>query len=127
MYEDLRDRAITNLEKRKKKVKAMQIVGVIFGSVALLLFSIRYLMTEGDRIFMLIPIGVLALVYCIIHTAVLGLPFIADNDITEEDIETEVARVYRKYRSSDLQDMSEEEHLELKQIETMMRNGEDYV
>ena len=127
MYEDLRDRAIANLEKKRKKVKAMQIIGVIFGSVATFLFGIRYLMAEADRIYMFIPIGILALVFCIIYTAVMGLPFTDEDDITEEDIEYEVAKVYRKYKSADLQDMSDEEHLELKQIETMMRDGEDYV
>jgi len=49
MYEDLRDRAIANLEKRKKKVKAMQIVGVIFGSVAVFLYGITFLMHPADR------------------------------------------------------------------------------
>ena len=127
MYEDLRERAITNLESRRKKEKAMQIVGAVFGSVALFLFGIRYLMDEGDRIYMFIPIGVLALVYFIIYTAVMGLPFTQDDDITEEDIEYEVARIYGKYKSSDLKDMSDEEHLELKQIEMMMKDGEDYV
>jgi len=127
MYEDLRERAIANLESRRKKEKAMQIVGAVFGSVALFLFGIRYLMDEGDRIYMFIPIGVLALIYFIIYTAVMGLPFTQDDDITEEDIEYEVARIYGKYKSSDLQDMSDDEHLELKQIETMLRDGEDYV
>lgn len=127
MYEDLRDRAIANLEKRKKKVKAMQIVGVVFGSIATFLFFIRYLMFIRDRPYMFIPIGILALVYCIIHTAVLGLPFTNDRDISEEDIEQEVARVYRKYKSADLEDMNEDERLELKQIEEVLRDGEDYV
>lgn len=127
MYEDLRERAIANLESRRKKEKAMQIVGAVFGSVALFLFGIRYLMDEGDRIYMFIPIGVLALIYFIIYTAVMSLPFTQDDDITEEDIEYEVARIYGKYKSSDLQDMSDDEHLELKQIETMLRDGEDYV
>ena len=127
MYEDLRDRAIANLEKRKKKVKAMQIIGVVFGSVATFLFFIRFFADPSDRIYFFIPIGILALVYFIIYTAVLGLPFTEDRDISEEDIEYEVAKVYRKYKSSDLEDMNEDEHLELKQIETMMRDGEDYV
>lgn len=127
MYEDLRDRAIANLEKRKKKVKAMQIIGVILGSIATFLFFIRYTADASDRPYFFIPIGILGLVYCIIHTAVLGLPFVDDIDITEEDIEQEVARVYRKYKFSDIDDMSDDEHLELKQIETMLRDGEDYV
>ena len=127
MYEELRDRAITNLERKRKKVRVMQVIGVIFGSLMLFLFSMRYLMFEGDRPYMFIPIGILAIVYCIIHTSVLGLPFGSSDDITEEDIEFEVIKVFRKYRSSDLQDMNEEEELELKQMERILNNDEDYV
>ncbi len=58
MYEELRDRAIENLERRRKKVRAMQVVGVVFGSVALFLFGIRYLMIEPDRPYMFIPNGI---------------------------------------------------------------------
>ena len=128
MYEELRDRAITNLERKRKKVRAMQIVGVIFGSMALFLFGIRYLMYEGDRPYMFIPIGILAIIYSIIHVSVLGIPFMGQGDITEEEIELEVIKVFRKYRSSDLKDMNEEEELELKQIEQILNNDdEEYV
>lgn len=127
MYEDLRDMAIENLLKRKKKVRSMQIIAVIFGSIALFLFCMRYVMIPADRPYMFIPIGILALVYCIIHTSVLGLPFIKEKDITEDDIEREVAKVYRKYKSADLNDLSEDEHLELRQIEDVLREGEDFV
>lgn len=127
MYEELRDRAITNLERKRKKVRAMQVVGVIFGSIALFLFFIRYLMWEPDRPYMFIPIGIVAIVYAIIHTAVLGLPFAGSDDITEGDIEREVIKVFRRYKYSDLQDMNEEEELELKQIERILENDEDYV
>lgn len=127
MYEDLRDRAIANLERKRKKERAMQIVGVILGSVATFLFFIRYLAHPADRIYFFIPIGILALAYCIVYTIVLGVPFMQDKDIEEEDIEREVARVYRKYQSSELQDFSDEEHLELRQIEEVLREDEDYV
>ncbi len=127
MYEEIRDRAITNLDRKRKKVRAMQIVGVIFGSIAMFLFCIRYFMFEGDRPYMFIPIGILAIIYAIIHTAVLGLPFGDDDDITEEDIEIEVIKVFRKYKSADLQDMNEEEELELKQIEQILNDDEEYV
>lgn len=127
MYEELRDRAITNLERKRKKVRAMQIVGAILGSIAVFLFFIRYTMYEGDRPYMFIPIGILALLYFIIHTAVLGLPFVGADDITEEDIEIEVIKVFRKYKSSVLQDLNAEEELELKQMDRVLNNDEDYV
>lgn len=127
MYEDLRERAITNLEKKKKKEKTMQIIGVIFGSTATFLFFIRYLADPSDRVYFFIPISILALVFCIIYTAVMGLPFADNDDITEEDIEYEVARIYGKYKSDNLPNVSEDECLELKQIEEVLRDGEDYV
>ena len=61
MYEDLRERALNNLEKKRKKVRAMQILGAIFGSIAVLLFGIRSFMVPADRPYMFIPIGILAL------------------------------------------------------------------
>lgn len=124
MFEELRDRAIINLERRRKKVKAMQVVGVIFGSIILFLFGIRYLMHEMDRPYMFIPIGILCIIYAIIHTIVLGLPFSKIDDITEDDIEKEVVRVFRRYKTADLLDISKEEELELRQIERVLDEDE---
>jgi len=126
MYEDLRDRAITNLERRRKKEKAVQVVGVILGSIAALLFGIMFFMHPGDRQYMLIPIGVLGLIFCIIYTSILGLPLV-NNDISENDIEMEVAKIYREYKSADLQDFTEEEQLEIRQIELLMDDKDEYV
>ena len=105
----------------------MQIVGVIFGSIALFLFFVRYLMFPTDRPYMFIPIGILAIIYAVIHTAVLGLPFGGSDEITEEDIEIEVVKIFRRYKSTDLQDMNAEEELELRQIEKILDNNDDYV
>ena len=127
MYEDLRDRAIANLERRRKRERVMQVITVVMGAVATFLFFIRYLAHPMDRVYFFIPIGIIALAYCIIYTVILGIPFMQPKDIEEEDIEREVAKVYRKYKSSDLQDFSEEEHLELRQIEEVLREGEDFV
>ena len=125
MYEELRDRAIRNLEKRRRKVKAMQVVGTIFGSIAAFLFGIRYLMHPMDRPYMFIPIGIIAIVYSIIHVSVLGLPFVEHKDITEEDIEKEVIKVFRKSKREELQDLSYEEELELKQLEEIIEEDDD--
>lgn len=128
MYDKTRERAIANLEKRRKKERAMQIIGVVFGSAAVFLFSIRYLMDPSDRPYMFIPIGILFLIYCIVHTAVLGLPFGKDDSITESEIEAEVAKIYRRYKTEELSDLSHEEYLELKQMEeVLLDNDEDYV
>jgi len=126
MYEELRDRAITNLERRRKKEKAVQVVGVVLGSIATLLFGIMYFMVPADRPYMLIPVGILGLLFSIIYTSILGLPFI-NNEISENDIEMEVAKIYREYKSTDLMDLTEEEQLEIRQIEILMDDKDEYV
>ena len=127
MYEDLRERAIQNLEKRRKKERTMQVIGVIFGSVAVFLYGVSRFMIEGDRPYMFVPIGILGLAYLIIHTIVLGLPFTTQEDISETDIEQELVKIYRRYKHTELADLSEEEELELRQIEYLMNDREDYV
>ncbi|MDF1696305.1 MAG: hypothetical protein P1U56_10750 [Saprospiraceae bacterium] len=127
MYKEVRDRAISNLERKRKKVRAMQIVGVIFGSIAMFLFGIRYLMHPIDRPYMFIPIGIIAVIYSIIHTVVLGLPFVNNEDISEEDIEREVIKVFRRYKTSELDNLTLEEELELKQLEKVIDEDDEYV
>lgn len=127
MYEDLRERAIQNLETRRKKERTMQVIGVIFGSVAVLLFGVSRFMYEADQPYMFIPIGILGLVYLIIYTAVLGLPFTTQEDISETEIEQELIKIYRRYKHTELADLSEEEALELRQIEYLLNDREDYV
>lgn len=127
MYEDLRERAIQNLETRRKKERTMQVIGVIFGSVAAFLFGVSRFMAASDRPYMFIPIGILGLLYLIIHTAVLGLPFTTQEDISETEIEQELIKIYRRYKHTELADLSEEEALELRQIEYLMNDREDYV
>lgn len=127
MYEEVRDRAISNLKRRRRKVRAMQIIGVIFGSIAMFLFGIRYLLHPMDRPYMFIPIGIIAVLYSIIHTAVLGLPFVKNEDISEDEIEREVIKVFRRYKTSDLNNLTEEEELELKQLEQIIDDDDEYV
>lgn len=126
MYEELRTRAIISLERRKKKERAMQVVGVIFGSAALFLFCIRYLMHPMDRPYMFIPIGIIGLAYLIVHTIVLGFPFYKEPEITEDDIEYEMLRIFRKNRPEVLKRIKKEEELELRQVEYRLE-GEEYV
>jgi hypothetical protein len=76
---------------------------------------------------MFIPIGILCIVYTIIHTIVLGIPFSRVANITEDDVEKEVIRVFRKYKTADLLDISKEEELELRQIERVLEDEDEYV
>lgn len=108
----------------------MQIISVVFAAVTLFLFFIRYTAHPSQRVYFYIPIGILALVYCIVYTAILGWPFANSLEITENDIDQEVIKIYRKFSSSDLSNMTEDEHLELKQIEEILLDqddSEDYV
>ncbi len=126
MNEYIRDRAIVNLEKRQKKVRNLQVVAVCLGGAALVLYGISQLMPTADRPYMLIPIAIIGLVYAIIHTVMLGLPFI-DNEITIEDIDREVGRLYRKYRTNDLENLSDIEILELKELQNLVDETDEYI
>ena len=127
MYDELRERAIRNLERNRRKTRAMQVIAVLFGSIAIFLFFIRYFMFEGDRVYMFIPIAALGLMYGIIHTAVLGFPFVESNDITEEDIESEVIKVFRRSKSSSMHKYNAGERLELRQIEMILEEDDEFV
>ena len=132
MYEDLRHRAIVNIEEKKKRKKTTQIIAVVFGSIIFFLAFISMFITDGDRVYMLIPITVLVLTYGIIHTVINGFPFLAiDDDISETDIELEIAKIYRRSRISTEEDLSDEEILELRELDEMvavrMEEKEDYI
>lgn len=130
MYQDLQERAIEQIEKKRRKKKSLQIVGVIFGSISFFLLIVSIFMFPAERIFMLIPITALAMIYTIIHTAMVGFPFIKHDEISEGDIDLEVARIYRQSKNYQIADLSSGEILELRQLDIIREeidDREDYV
>ena len=132
MYDHLREKALINIEKKRKKKRSTQIIGVIFGSIATVLFIISLLMSPSDRLYMMIPISILGLTYLILYTILNGFPFISDEEITEEEIDMEMIKIYRKSKIAGKSSDSNEAFLKLKDLEKDMLESdfdeaEDYV
>ena len=127
MYEDLRQKAITKIEKERKAKKAVHIVGLIFSFVSIVLMVVSSQVPNPTAAFWIkFPILLLALVYGIIYTANFGIPFLSSSDdLTEEEIEREIVKIYRKTNLDkivadedthlDLQDLRELEELQIRQ------------
>lgn len=116
LYENLREKAIKRIEKEKKKRQGVYVVGWVFAVVSVILFVIST-QFSGEAVFWTrFPIIILALVYSIVHVSTLGFPFLKDDELSEEEIEREMVKIYKR---SNLNKISEEpiDRLELKQIE----------
>lgn len=131
MYEDLREKAILELERKQKKWKEIQTVGVTFATVSVILLIISTRLYPTPAFWVRLPILILALVFGILYTSEYGLPFLGkDDDLTDEEIEREMVKIYRK---SNLNKLSSEEgdgKLVLKEIEELKdkyEGGKDFV
>lgn len=116
LYENLREKAIKRIEKEKKKRQGVYVVGWVFAVVSVILFVIST-QFSGEAVFWTrFPIIILALVYSIVHVSTLGFPFLKEDELSEEEIEREMVKIYKR---SNLNKISEEpiDRLELKQIE----------
>lgn len=116
LYENLREKAIKRIEKEKKKRQGVYVVGWVFAVVSVILFVVST-QFSGEAVFWTrFPIIILALVYSIVHVSTLGFPFLKEDELSEEEIEREMVKIYKR---SNLNKISEEpiDRLELKQIE----------
>ena len=118
-------------KKAKKKVEAKKgfyIVAIIFASVSALLLVIS-LMVGGPAAFWIrFPMLVFALVLTIMYVAIFGLPGsgVLSQDWEAEEMEKEMYNLYRREGLSlpPPEDLSEEEQLELKELERLKRKWE---
>lgn len=131
MYEDLKEKAIQNLKKQRNKKRAVQIVGVVFVAVSIILYIVSLNFYADVAFWIKFPIIILALVYAIIYAAVFGIPFISlDDELTDEEIEREIVKIYKLEGSIRNDDLDIEDELELKEIEALKRKwdeGEEFV
>ena len=89
----------------------------------------------GDAAFWIrFPIMILAMVLGIIYLSIFGFPFsgVLSKEWKEEEIEKEILKLYKAkdFTLPDDEDLSEEDRLELKQLERLKRKwerGEDFV
>jgi len=126
MYEELKEKAVDSLKEKKAKKKNVHIVGVIFAAVSILLFVISLNFYSFVAYWIKLPILILSLVYAIIYFASFGIPFISeDDDLSDEEIEREIVKIYRQEGRSKSKNSPELDELELKEIETLKNRWED--
>lgn len=124
MYEDLQKKAVKNLKKEKKKKREIQIVGVTFVAVSIVLYAVSLNFDPFVAYWIKLPILILALVYGIVWVSFYGIPFLGSgDDISNEEIEREMVKIYKLQGE---QAYSEEvDELELREIESLKEKWED--
>jgi len=129
MYEELE-------KKAKKKVEAKMdfyILAFIFAAISVLLLVISYYIGGPAGFWIRLPIIVFGLILAVMYPAIFGLPSgLLSEDWKEDEIEKEMARLYRERGGAiDTEsELSEEDRLELKELERLKKKwdwGEDYV
>ncbi|MFT4535064.1 MAG: amino acid transporter [Saprospiraceae bacterium] len=120
MYEELREKAVLELEKKRKKRKEIQVVGLVFTMISIILFIVSTRFYSGTAFWIRFPIIILALTYGIVYTSEYGLPFSGeDDDLSDEEIEREIVKIYKKSNLNRLSKNTSDAHLELKEIEEL--------
>lgn len=132
MYEKIREEAVQSIEDKRSKKRTLQSLGFLFASVCVILYivSTRF---YGDTAFWIkFPMIILTFIYGFIHVSMYGFSFFGESDeLSDEDIEREMANIYRKSNLEKLADIDGKvDGLELKEIETLIQkhdNSEDLV
>jgi len=129
MYKELR-------KKAKKKVQAKMAFytcAVIFSFTSILLLMLSFYL-PAISFWLRLPIPIFIMVLGILYLSAFGLPFTGSlsDDWQEEEIEKEIIKLYRKKKAQlpPLEELSEPEILELKELERLQKKwdwGEDYV
>lgn len=129
MYKELRKKA-----KQKVQAKvAFYLCAVIFTCVTFILLMLSFYL-PSVAFWLRLPIPVFIMVLGILYITAFGLPTsgMLSEDWQEEEIEKEMVRLYRKKKQHLLssEDISEEEKLELKELERLEEKWDwedDYV
>ena len=126
MYEDLKNKAVTNIKNDRAKKRGVHTIGVIFTAVSIILFVISLNFNAYTAYWIKFPILILALVYAIIYFSVFGAPFLGtQEEISDEEIEREIVRIYKLEGKNESKTSEDFEELELKEIETLKKKWED--
>ena len=130
MYEDLRKEA----QKKVDTKSAFYVLTFIFGAISGILLVISFMIGGDAGFWIRFPIMILAMVLGIIYLSIFGVPFsgVLSKEWKEEEIEKEILKLYKAkdFTLPDDEDLSEEDRLELKQLERLKRKwerGEDFV
>lgn len=123
-------------EKAKKKVDAKMTFytcTIIFTFVSVLLLMLSFYL-PGAGFWLRFPIPILIMVLGILYLSAFGLPNTGalSEDWQEDEIEKEMIKLYRQRKAQlpPVEELSETEVLELKELERLKKKwdwGEDYV
>ncbi len=124
-------------EKARKKVEAKMafyILAIIFAFVSLILMVMSFQIGNPKAGFWLrLPILIFPMVLAIMYIPIFGIPFsgVSGEEWQEREYQKELDKLYRQNRSNlpPPEDLSEEDRLELKELERLKRkwgDDEDY-
>ena len=129
MYEELRKQA----KKKVEAKKGFYICAIVFSSVTVVLLMLSFYM-PAIGFWLRLPIPIFIMVLAVLYITAFGFPTANgfSEDWEEEEIQKEMARLYRqkKAESTTLEGLSETDTLELKNLERQMNKrdlGEDFV
>ena len=123
MYNNLRKKA-----KRKVEAKAaFYVSAIVFSFVTVVLLMLGFYM-PSISFWLMLPIPIFVMVLSILAFMAFGIPT-ADGfseDWKEEEIEKEMLRLYRRRRQHlEMDDLSDEEILELRELEKLHKKWSD--
>ena len=125
MFDEIKKEA----EKTVEQKKAFYILAVIFACISVLLGVISFMIGPPASFWIRLPILVFILVLIIVYSSLFGIPFLRflDAGWKEEQVEKEMARLMRNkdFIIPDSEELSEEDYLELKELERLKRKWED--
>lgn len=129
MYENLRKKA----EKKVEAKKAFYTSAIIFPTVAIVLLMLSFYL-PGAAFWLRLPIPILMMVLGVVYLSAFGWSEngTLSEDWEEEEIEKEMIKLYRqrKMELPPLDDLSETDILELKELERLKKKwdwNEEYV
>ena len=120
MYEELRRKA----KKRVEAKKAFFTIAMIFSSISVILFIISLNLRTFVAFWVNFPTLIFALILGIMYISIFGNPFsgVSPAEWEDAELEREMAQLYRKKKMplpSPGRDLSEEDLLELKELERL--------
>lgn len=129
MYNELRIQA----KKKVEAKKAFYICTIVFAFTTLILLILS-LAIPSITFWLMLPIPAMLMVLCVLYFSAFGLPGSGARSANweEEEIEKEMLQLYRQKRAQlpPLEELSENEILELKELEELRKKwewGEDVV
>lgn len=124
-HQEIREQA----KKRVEAKKGFYVVALVFAAISAILVIISLTLHGWAAFWVRFPILIFALVGGILYVSIFGLPGsgVLSSDWEEREIEKEVYNLYRQNRNRipPADELTQEERLELKELERLKKKWED--